>query len=85
MYNLAKSFFPDRVTESARLNHDQLLEDGSISAALDIAFNHKYLLDSLQSIKSDSISLSFAGIGKPLVVSGISDNTFMYLVMPMNR
>ncbi len=52
---------------------------------LDIAFNHKYLLDSLQSIKTDSVTLSFAGISKPLIVRGIGDNTFIYLVMPMNN
>lgn len=52
---------------------------------LDINFNHRYLADSLQSISADSVSLSFAGAGKPLVIRGVSDNSFTYLVMPMNR
>ena len=52
---------------------------------LDISFNHKYLTDVFQSIPADSISLSFAGAGKPLIVKGVGDATFTYLVMPMNR
>ncbi|QSH39177.1 DNA polymerase III subunit beta [Candidatus Kaiserbacteria bacterium] len=52
---------------------------------LDISFNHKYLIDVFQSITTDSVSLSFAGFGKPLIVKGVSDNSFIYLVMPMNK
>lgn len=52
---------------------------------LDINFNHRYVVDSLQSISADSVTLSFAGAGKPLVIRGVSDNSFTYLVMPMNR
>lgn len=52
---------------------------------LDIAFNHKYLSDAIGPINADSVSLSFAGIGKPLIIRGIGDASFTYLVMPMNR
>ncbi|MAJ97504.1 DNA polymerase III subunit beta [bacterium] len=52
---------------------------------LDISFNHKYLIDVFQSVSSDSVSLSFAGFGKPLIIKGVSDNSFIYLVMPMNK
>ncbi|MEX0917403.1 MAG: DNA polymerase III subunit beta [Candidatus Paceibacterota bacterium] len=52
---------------------------------LEISFNQKYLFDALQSIHSDSVSLSFSGLGKPVIVKGISDTSFLYLVMPMNR
>ena len=50
-----------------------------------VNFNYKYIVDCLNSITSDSISLLFNGINKPLVVKGVSDKTFTYLVMPMNR
>lgn len=60
--------------------------DAAISGDdLDISFNYKYLIDVFQSITSDSVSLSFAGFGKPLIIKGVSDNSFIYLVMPMNR
>ena len=62
----------------------------SIDAALsgedlDINFHIGYLADSLQSIVADSITLSFAGVGKPLVIRGVGDQSFTYLVMPLNR
>ena len=50
-----------------------------------VGFNYKYLSDCFQSIDSDSVSLEFCGANKPLVIKGISDNSFLYLVMPMNR
>ena len=52
---------------------------------IEVNFNYKYIIDCLNSISSDTITLSFNGINKPLVVSGASDKTFIYLVMPMNR
>ena len=62
----------------------------SIDAALtgddlDINFHIGYLSDCIGSIDSDSILLSFAGAGRPLVIRGVSDQSFMYLVMPLNR
>ena len=62
----------------------------SIDAALsgddlDINFHIGYLAECLSSIESDSVVLSFAGPGKPLVIRGVSDTSFMYLVMPLNR
>jgi len=50
-----------------------------------VVVNQKYISDVFQSISSDSISLSFFGTQKPIIFRGISDSSFMYLVMPMNR
>lgn len=52
---------------------------------IEINFNHKYIIDCFQSIDSDTISLSFNGLNKPMVIRGVSDKSFTYLVMPMNR
>lgn len=62
----------------------------SLEAALqgedvDVNFHIGYVADCLQSLQSDSIKLGFSGAGRPLVISGISDSTFTYLVMPLNR
>jgi len=62
----------------------------SIDAALsgediDINFHIGYLADCLSSIEADSITLGFSGAGKPLVIRGVSDASFTYLVMPLNR
>ena len=52
---------------------------------IDIKFHIGYLTDSLSSIDSDSITLFFSGSGRPMIMKGVSDTTFMYLVMPLNR
>ena len=48
-------------------------------------FNYRYVVDCFQSIPTDSVSLSLHGSSKPMVVRGVGDNSFLYLVMPMNR
>ena len=62
----------------------------SVDAALEgedisINVNHRYFTDCFQSITTDSISLSFSGVAKPIIVSGVGDASFLYLVMPMNQ
>lgn len=52
---------------------------------LTISFNYKYIIDCFQSIDSDSISLSFSDTNKPVVIRGVGDKSFLYLVMPMNK
>ena len=52
---------------------------------IDVNFHIGYVADCLQSIPSDSITLGFSGAGKPLVIKGVSDASFTYLVMPLNR
>ena len=52
---------------------------------LDINFHIGYLSDCLPTVDSDSITLGFSGPGKPLVIRGVSDQSFSYLVMPLNR
>ena len=52
---------------------------------IEINFNHKYIVDCFQSIEADSVSLSFSGLNRPMVIKGVSDRSFTYLVMPMNR
>lgn len=61
--------------------------DASLSGEpVEVTFNYKYIVDCFQSIEADSISLQFNGIGRPMVIRPISgDQTFLYLVMPMNR
>ena len=52
---------------------------------IELNFNSKYINDCFQSISSESVVLSFAGVGRPLIIQGNSDNSFLYIVMPMNR
>lgn len=60
--------------------------DAAVSGEdLDINFHIGYLSDCLTSITSDSVVLGFSGPGRPLVIRGVSDSSFTYLVMPLNR
>ncbi len=62
-----------------------LLDGTAEGEEITMNFNAKYILDCFQSIPDDSVSLSLAGPGRPLVVRGTRDAAFTYLVMPMNR
>lgn len=60
--------------------------DGALEGDdVDINFHIGYLADCLGAIEPDSITLGFSGAGKPLVIRGVSDASFTYLVMPLNR
>ena len=60
--------------------------DAAISGEdVEVSFNYKYFIDCFQSINTDSVSIRFNQSIKPIVVSGVSDNSFTYLIMPMNR
>jgi len=48
-------------------------------------FNQQYLIDPFTYLSDESAILHFAGIGRPLVIKGLSDTTLRYLVMPMNK
>lgn len=52
---------------------------------LTLNFNQRYVSDCLQHFVDDSIVLHFAGIGRPLVITGVNDTSARYLVMPMNK
>lgn len=59
---------------------------GSVSGeSIELSFNHRYLQAPLPLISAESVVLSAAGIGRPLVMKGSGDNSFLYLVMPMNQ
>ncbi len=62
-----------------------LLQSAITGEDIEINFNYKYIADCFQSVDADSVTLSFNGLNRPLVIRGVSDRSFMYLVMPMNR
>jgi DNA polymerase-3 subunit beta len=52
---------------------------------INLSFNLKYIVDCFQSINSDSVALSFSDNNRPMIIKGVSDKNFTYLVMPMNK
>jgi DNA polymerase-3 subunit beta len=52
---------------------------------LSLNFNQQYIMDPLNHINDDSLVLSFAGVGRAVIIQGVSDKNIRYLVMPMNK
>ena len=60
--------------------------DGSFSGeSVDLNVNYKYMFDCFQSINQESIVIKVSGSNKPVIIHGVNDLSFTYLVMPMNR
>jgi DNA polymerase-3 subunit beta len=53
--------------------------------SVELSFNHRYVSAPLSLISTESVTLSASGIGRALVIKGVGDATFLYLVMPMNQ
>lgn len=53
--------------------------------SVEMHFNYKYISDCFQSMNADSVTMYFSGPGRPVVVKGVGDPSFLYLVMPMNK
>ncbi len=80
----------EKIFELSSVNHDIGENKTNVDAALtgeniELGFNYKYFLDCFQSITTDSMSLKLTGASKPIVIGAISDPSFTYLIMPMNK
>ena len=76
--------------ECVSKNNDVGEYSGVIEAALSgddvsISLNQRYLIECLSLVPQDSIIIGLNGSNKPVVVRGVSDSSFTYLLMPMNR
>jgi DNA polymerase-3 subunit beta len=74
-------------TKNSDVGENQTQVDAALKGdRMEINFNYKYLIDGFQSIHADSVTLLLNGLNKPVVIKPISgDQSFLYLVMPMNR
>ena len=52
---------------------------------MNISFNAKYLIDCLNSIEEPTIKMKLTDLNKPLIISGLNDQSFIYLAMPINK
>lgn len=50
-----------------------------------LSFNHRFLTTIFNLTSSESVSLHAAGIGRPLIMKGVGDNSLLYLISPMNQ
>ncbi|MDO8659392.1 MAG: DNA polymerase III subunit beta [Candidatus Parcubacteria bacterium] len=80
----------EKVFELSSNNNDigenkTFLDTSLTGEEVELSFNYKYFLDCFQSINTDSLSIKLSGAGSPIVVAPVGDNSFVYLIMPMNR
>ena len=80
----------EKILELSSINNDvgenKTYLDAVINGEnIELGFNYKYFLDCFQSIVTDSVSIKLAGTSRPIVISPVSDSSFTYLIMPMNR
>lgn len=80
--NLKMIAFSENQEKGDSLNEISIKIEGETIRA---NFNHKYIADCFGSIDSDTLVLEFNGTNKPLVIHGLKDNSFLYLVMPLNK
>lgn len=74
-------------TKNSDIGENKVAVDAALTGdKVEINFNYKYIVDCFQSIDADSVSLQLGGMNRPMVIRPVSgDQSFMYLVMPMNR
>ncbi len=63
----------------------ETLSASGTGESIELSFNHRYLAAPLSIITAESITLSASGIGRAMVIRGLGETSFMYLVMPMNQ
>lgn len=72
--------------ENTNVGENKTQLDAALSGEdTELSFNYKYFLDCFVSLSTDSVSLKLNDSGKPMLIQPVSDNSFTYLIMPMNR
>ncbi len=71
-------------------NSDVGENEANLDAALSgepisVVINYRYLLDCLNAVPTDSVSLECTAPSRPILAKGVGDTSFLYLIMPMNR
>lgn len=80
----------EKIFELSSQNNDIGENKTSLDAVLEgesvlLSFNYKYFLDCFQSLNTDSLTIKIIDSAHPILVSPVSDSSFTYLIMPMNR
>ena len=64
-------------------DHDAALPARIEGDEVQVAFNARYLLDALQAIDSDDVSLGFNGPLQPAVLRPVGRDDFLCIIMPV--
>ena len=73
-------------SQNTDVGENKTMLDAAITGEeIELGFNYKYFLDCFQSITADSIVIKLNQPSRPIIIAGVSDPSFTYLIMPMNR
>jgi DNA polymerase-3 subunit beta len=61
----------------------QQIEAVLTGESVEYLLNTRYLNDVLSVVSTDSVVFKCAGPGRPIVIEGVADGSFRYLLMPM--
>lgn len=80
----------DSVVKISAKNNDVGESTETIPSAItgeqvELSFNHRYVSAPLSMVAGENILLQASGIGRPMLIRGQGDTSFLYLVMPMNQ
>ncbi len=71
------------VAETSDLgNNNTKIEVGDISKDLNILYNHKFLIDGLNSLEGEEASFNINNEALPTVLTSADDKGFVYVIMP---
>jgi len=74
----------DIFSQSSEIGDFQSSVVGKIEGELlEVAFNHKFLMDGLNSIKTEEVVFELNSDSGPGVLKPINDETYLYVVMPI--
>jgi len=73
-------------TKSSDVGESVFNIDASLKGEdVEVSLNYKYIMEAFQSLHTDSLAVELGGPNKPVVIRGVGDKTFTYLIMPMNK
>lgn len=89
MNDVMISVGPNSITLAS---NDQQTGENSITLEAEVkgdanalTVNHRYLLDGIQSMGGDKVSLKIIDAGNPMVVSPVGEDGHLYIVMPIRQ
>lgn len=74
------------VSRNADVGEEECALKAAVSGdAIAMSFNSKYFADGLLPLSGESVRLRMNGAGRPMLIQDVTDDSFFYLAMPMNR
>jgi len=71
--------------KSIKVEYENVNTEASEIEDFEVNYNSNYFLDGLQKINEEKIIMNFTTVNRPAFIKSLNDNSFIYLLMPLNR